>query len=311
MASTIMNMYDHYKTREKQYIFKFTEIEIIILKNYFGDDIIRLLQISPNIKTKRGITILIFASFYGYEDIVKKLLNHPKIDLNMIQYSNDKHLIHIINYQTKKLIHLLPTNIINEPDLTLIDIYCEINPLIAASLNNQVGVIRLLLEQKKINPDIITKEDITALIAATKYNHHKVVSELLKHKLTDPNLCGTKLIMQPLVLASNKNYIEIVKILLNHSKIDPNVTSFNNRTPLLTASFEGYTEIASILFNDIRTNIYFCNENENLVSVTKNIEMKKIISAKMTAEIYNIIAGLHYGFSMDIVKLLVQIMYGD
>eukprot|EP00010_Vexillifera_abyssalis_P009168 CAMPEP_0201545946 /NCGR_PEP_ID=MMETSP0173_2-20130828/2353_1 /ASSEMBLY_ACC=CAM_ASM_000268 /TAXON_ID=218659 /ORGANISM="Vexillifera sp., Strain DIVA3 564/2" /LENGTH=181 /DNA_ID=CAMNT_0047954497 /DNA_START=20 /DNA_END=565 /DNA_ORIENTATION=+ len=109
-----------------------------------------------------------------------------------------------------------------------VNTYDENTPLYAASKNNQVQVVKLLLKHPEIDVNKAHGLDEyweTPLCVASSNNHVEVVKMLLKHHKIDVNKGKDRRHSglwwwTPLCIASKRNNVEVVKLLLKHRKID-------------------------------------------------------------------------------------------
>lgn len=108
----------------------------------------------------------------------------------------------------------------------------------------------------------------------------------------------------PLFIACLLNNIDIVKLLLNQNKIDINKSPRFNITPLYIASNMGCTEITKLLLisNAIYDNINFIIDNDLIKLYHKNpikakIQFKKDLNIPFTeSDIYTLINFYDYKF---------------
>ena len=87
-----------------------------------------------------------------------------------------------------------------------------------------------------------------AIKSASLFGQLEVVRLLLEDPRVDPNECHLN---SPLELACDHGHIEIVRLLLTDSRVDPSV---GNNFPIQTASHFGYVEIVRLLLEDSRVN---------------------------------------------------------
>ena len=89
-----------------------------------------------------------------------------------------------------------------------------ITPLFLSVCENKPDIVKLLLADKRINPNLSYK-GATPLIMATKGNYLETVALLLADKRTDPNL-GLNLTTSPLVLAEFLGHVDIANLIKTH-----------------------------------------------------------------------------------------------
>jgi len=143
-------------------------------------------------------------------------------------------------------------------------------PLIWAALRGHEGVVKALLEQKDINPDLADHEcDQTPLTWAARQGHEAVVKMLLDQKSVNPNGAGTPWSNPPLFWAALFGHAGVIKILLEREDVNPNrELGLFCMTPLCIAVHCGHEGVVKMLLerNDIRTDIQD-KQNHTLLSL--------------------------------------------
>lgn len=114
--------------------------------------------------------------------------------------------------------------------------------LIQAIMQNNTGLIRLILQDGRVNPDF---NESRALRTAAAYGQEENVKLLLKDRRSDPSDRYNEAIKS----ASMNGHGNIVKLLLSDARVDPTV---NNNEPLRLAEENGYEEVVEILLQDER-----------------------------------------------------------
>ena len=93
-----------------------------------------------------------------------------------------------------------------------------------AALRGQEEVVKLLLEQKDINPNEAgTGDGQTPLLWAAESGHEGVVKILLEREDVNPNLADTEYGRTALSWAAEERHEEIVKMLLEREDVNPNL----------------------------------------------------------------------------------------
>jgi ankyrin repeat protein len=157
-----------------------------------------LLQAGANVNAKdsNGDTALHCASVYGRVEVVRELLQHNKVDVNLRR------------------------------------IYDGSTVLLIASQNGHLEIVRELLQNNKVDVNRQrTYDGATALCIASENGHVDVVRQLLQHDKVDVNLQrqdGATV----LYVASQLGRVEVVRELLDHSEIDVNVQYKDGTTAL-------------------------------------------------------------------------------
>ena len=131
------------------------------------------------------------ASNFNHIEVVKKLVNHAKIDVNKAESKFGA------------------------------------TPLYIASNFGLVRAVKILLNVKDINVNQgLTTSGSTPLIAASIWGHANIVKELLAHNSIDPNILLTEPIFREnhidtaIIAASYRNHFDVVKLLLRRHKLN-------------------------------------------------------------------------------------------
>jgi len=131
-------------------------------------------------------------------------------------------------------------------------------PLIVACRNGFVNVVKLLLNDKRVNVHKIQRGGVTAFYIACQNGHLEIVKLLLNHKLIMEKIPGSinKSSVEgcnPMWAACQQGNIEIVKLLLTYPAIDLNAFRTNDkRSCIQQAAFAGKTEVVRLLWKDPR-----------------------------------------------------------
>jgi len=132
-------------------------------------------------------------------------------------------------------------------------------PLIWAALRGHEGVVKALLEQKDINPNLAGHESgLTPLSLAALKGHEAVVKVFLDQEGVNPNGVGTPSREPPLVLASFFGHAGIAKMLLEREDVNPNwASSVLGLAPLSAAVFQSLEGVVKMLLEreDINPNL--------------------------------------------------------
>ena len=122
-------------------------------------------------------------------------------------------------------------------------------PLLWAAERGNEGVVRLLLEREDINPNIAdTGYGRTPLLWAVEGGHQRVVKLLLERWDIDPNTPDTQYGRTPLQWAMERGHQGVVELLLERVDIDPNTANTqDNRTILSQAAEGGYQGVVQLL----------------------------------------------------------------
>jgi len=122
----------------------------------------------------------------------------------------------------------------------------KMTPLGTAAAEGHEGVVRLLLERENVDPNHLDIYSRTPVGWAAAKGHDAVVKILLEQEEIDldhPDKDGNR----PLGCAAICGKEEVVKILLERQDVDPNRPSNNDRTPLGCAAIEGHEGVVRLL----------------------------------------------------------------
>ncbi|KAI9737778.1 MAG: hypothetical protein M1834_009146 [Cirrosporium novae-zelandiae] len=118
-------------------------------------------------------------------------------------------------------------------------------PLWLAAYNGYANVVRLLLEEKDVEPDSRNDSGHSPLWWAAQNGHEEVVKMLLDRKV-QPD-CKDPVGRTPLSFAAQNGHKEVVRLLLDQDGIDLNFGDECNITPLTRAAQNGHTVIVKVL----------------------------------------------------------------
>ena len=225
-----------------------------------------------------GMTALMFAANKGYSEIVTMLLKanakpdlqntsgdnalfiaiskgHAVIVQQLLQYGADPCFMSE-KYNGTPLHMVLHGIRLKKTDL-------EFSNDMAASTDDFLEVLKVLLQHPKVNVDVVNSQGCTGLMIASSCECVEAV-ELLINAGADPNIqthsstsindTNSDSFMLPLItngvtalmIASERNNTEIVKLLLQGGA-NPNTRTQNGNNSLLAAANKGYVEVVKLL----------------------------------------------------------------
>jgi ankyrin repeat protein len=168
---------------------------------------LKLDHIDPAIEKKLNETetAIRLASKYGHAEVVRLLLNDPRVDPSA--YSN--HAIRLASWKGHvEVVKLL----LNDPRVDPSD---RDNVAIRwASGNGHVEVVKPLLNDPRVDP---SADNNCAIRWASRKGHVEVVKILLNDPRVDPSDRDYDAIRS----ASDNGHVEVVKLLLNDPRVDP------------------------------------------------------------------------------------------
>ena len=210
----------------------------------------------------------------GDYEIVKILLEDPRIDVNSQDKDRKTLLLHIIsiisisNYEILKLL-------LNNPK---IDVNLQDNQgntaLILATFNNNAENAKLLLNNPKIDVNLQNEQGHTALLNAINKNNVVIAKILLKNHKIDVNIKNkTGLTALLLAIKVNNANNEIVKILLENPEIDVNCNFQNSFNSLIVATLANNSVTVKILLKNPKIDVNWQNKDGNnalIIALKKN-----------------------------------------
>ena len=141
-------------------------------------------DVDPNLKNMQGTTALMLASGYGHEKVVKVLLERKDVDPNRKNMNGSTALHFVCQYEYKEVyghaevVKLLLKRDDLDPNSRRNDGFTA---LMLACQNGHEEVVKLLLERKDIDASIQYKNGAIALMSACLIGHDGIVRCLLKY----------------------------------------------------------------------------------------------------------------------------------
>ncbi|KAK1243820.1 hypothetical protein MKX08_001958 [Trichoderma sp. CBMAI-0020] len=115
-------------------------------------------------------------------------------------------------------------------------------PLSHASQAGHEAVVKMLLDDPRVDPNARDSWGKTALGLAAWKGHEAIVQLLINTgKVTDPEF--------PLLYAAEEGHEAVVRVLLNVDYINVNTRYKNGKTPLILAAEKGYKAVVQLLLN--------------------------------------------------------------
>ncbi|EAU83797.2 hypothetical protein CC1G_07532 [Coprinopsis cinerea okayama7 len=188
-----------------------------------------------NIRGSGGRSALIEASLHGRHEAVKRLLEHPDVDVNLQSDAGWTALYCAMNEPTYDLLLARKDIQVNVKDNSTGE-----TVLMRVAKHGVEWAVERLLAHRDIQVNAISKNGSTALMLAAEAGHAGIVRRLLRHRDIRPNmLCRQG--WTALMLAASKGHEGAVRELLEFDGIDVNVRA--NCTPLMVASTPAVTTL--------------------------------------------------------------------
>ncbi|KAI2490607.1 serine/threonine kinase [Fragilaria crotonensis] len=212
-----------------------------------------------NAQDSYGATALYIASQNGHLEVVRELLQHDNVDVNLQCTDDGATALYMASQQG----HLEVVRELLQHDNVDVNLQCTsgATALYTAIQNGHVEVVRKLLQIDNVDVNIQSTDGTTALYIASQDGHLEVVRELLQHDNVDVNLQCTNDGTTALYMASQRGRLEVVRELLHHGKVEVNLQRKDGRTALHTASRNGHVELFRELLQHENVEVNAYDEN--------------------------------------------------
>ena len=238
--------------------------------------------VNPNSSDRDGRTPLFFAAMGGHEGVMRLLLERGSVDPNSRDSNGRTPLSFAASGGQEFLMDLL-----SEGD----ELAAEgcVNPyssrwtgtwMAFATGAGGEGAVKLLLEDRNVDPDSSDRNGRTPLSFAASGGHGGVANLILEHKDVNPNSHDTN-DRTPLSFAALGGHEGVVKLLLERGDIDPNSPDSNGRTPLSFAASGGHRGVVTLFMKrrDVNPNSLDSNGRTPFLR-SANIGIAKLILAR-------------------------------
>ncbi|OHT08785.1 hypothetical protein TRFO_22632 [Tritrichomonas foetus] len=213
-------------------------------------------DINPNVKNGEGDFPLLIGSQMGFLEVIKKLMSHPKIDINATN-----------SYGV-----------------------CALR---AAVCEQKFEVVSFLLNCKTINVNLRTIHGGTAFSAAIYTGNLEIIKSFFSKcfqygiELNNHGNLGET----PLTSAVLNNSIEIVSFLISIEEVDINKENLKGQTPLMISAKDKLVDVIPLLIShkniDINHFDKFGNCALSLGGIHENIAKILLVSEKINFSLYN------------------------
>lgn len=208
-------------------------------------------DVDPNIVDKMGRTPLLLAIEKKNEEMVKLLLEHPKVDVNkstMALRRTETPLTLAIKTNFPAIKHLIDhPNIDLNLSNNLVD--KEI-PLFLAYKQKNMEVVFMLLDKPGIDVNIVDKNNYSILHNATQIGNSTLVRKLLSIKDINPNIQSING-LTPLMQSID----DTTQLLLAHPAIDPNIVDLQGCNAAMWAANNNNNRGLQSLIEDGRIDV--------------------------------------------------------
>ena len=188
------------------------------------------------------------ASYFGIVEVVISLIQREGCDINQNDCMGFTALMWAAQQGNEEVVrHLLGQGNVN-PDMP----NNKGQTRLLRAAKKGYGRMKLLLARNNVNPDKPTNDGRTPLQVASNNGHEGVVKLLLARNDVNPNKPSNKG-QTPLWNASYNGHEGVVKLLLARNDVNPNKPSNEGQTPLWNASYNGHEGVVELLLarNDV------------------------------------------------------------
>jgi len=198
--------------------------------------------------TPRGFTGLHGASYFGCVEITTALLETNKWDVQAADFNGNTAIAWAARRGHEGVVKVLLEQNKFNPD-TVDNDYGR-TPLLWAAKNGHEGVVRVLLDRTDVNPDKAdTIYDQAPLLCAAENGHEGAVKMLLKLNNVNPDRVD-RWGRTPLSCAAKNGHEGVVKMLLERNDVNPDRADKWNRTPLARAAKNGHEGVVRMLLKE-------------------------------------------------------------
>ena len=232
-------------------------------------DIVKLLvqkeNIDLNIKNEDGDTALLLAVRDKRVDIVARLVKKANIDPNIQDQDGYSPLMLAIKANQVKIFgYLLSVDYIEINQIYDKYPYNHYTSLHFAACKGHVEIVKLLLDNSKIEANRFNGDGLTPLHIAVSKNYTELVPLLVNNKKIQINEKSVKDGLTALHIAANNNLLNILKILIKNKEIDINAQSYKTKlTSLHISVAKGYTDIVKAIVEHKDTNLLLKDQFSN------------------------------------------------
>jgi ankyrin repeat protein len=195
---------------------------------------------NPNIRDKDGNTVLYFAVVNNDERMIIEIVKN--MDLSLMDEERNK-IFNIAKDMKNPMLfdRILEKMLLRRDSREPLE---GMLPIFLASEKGLFNTVKMLVEDKGVNVNVIDKHRRTPLSLATQEANEFIVEYLLEHE-ANPNIRGEDG-LAPLHFASQQGLVEIAELLLKN-KADPEAKDNSGLTPLHYAAKMGENEIIDML----------------------------------------------------------------
>eukprot|EP00971_Amphidinium_carterae_P124081 2457892-Amphidinium_carterae.1 len=171
------------------------------------------------------------AAFLGHPDVVHRMLQNDKTEVNALDKSSGFSALHLATHCG----HLETIRQLLQSKRLVVNTHDRVwgsSALHIAVDGNHSEVVGLLLQHDKVEVNLFNKEGLSALHVAAHRGHSEVVRQLLQSSRLEVNACESDTHSSALHIAAGQGHSEVVRLLLQHDTVEVNLLNKDGVTAL-------------------------------------------------------------------------------
>ena len=197
--------------------------------------------LNPNLQDNEGCTPLLIASQKGYCDVVQSLASDSRVDLNLADGGGRTPFYRASYCGHFDIVEFFLANKSVDPNRESVE--HKSSPLLVAVARNFHEVVRVMIEDERIDPNQSAKEGMGLLVFAAAKGHEQVIKTLLlnepvlnhflKEMIQNPTLLRNQLLQYPILLTELSVHRDVIWEKVRHSE-QANMSSADHSALLAT-----------------------------------------------------------------------------
>ena len=197
--------------------------------------------LNPNLQDNEGCTPLLIASDKGYCDVVQSLASDSRVDLNLADGGGRTPFYRASYCGYFDIVEFFLANKSVDPNRESVE--HKSSPLLVAVARNFHEVVRVMIEDERIDPNQSAKEGMGLLVFAAAKGHEQVIKTLLlnepvlnhflKEMIQNPTLLRNQLLQYPILLTELSVHRDVIWEKVRHSE-QANMSSADHSALLAT-----------------------------------------------------------------------------
>jgi len=223
-------------------------------------EVVKLLLEDPRVDVRavdeEGGSVLHHAAFEGHVEVVKLLLGDPRVDVRAVDKNGCSALQHAASKGHVEVVKLL----LWDPRVDVRALSKEgCSALHYAAFEGHGEVVKLLLGDPRVEVRAVDEEGWSALHYAASGGHVEVVKLLMGDPRVDARAISKKG-FSAMHYAAAEGHVEVVKLLLEN-RVDAHAKTNSGNTPLHLASAENHYKVVRLLLDNPRLSTANCADN--------------------------------------------------